>query len=61
LKVQDEKITSLEKLNDWYIEQLLLRQKQKIVISAEKSDGNIVIPAHNRKKCKTGFKIRIYS
>jgi transposase len=40
LKVQDEKITSLEKLNDWYIEQLKLRQKEKFGISSEKSDEN---------------------
>jgi transposase len=40
LKVQEEKITSLEKLNDWYIEQLKLRQKEKFGVSSEKSGEN---------------------
>ena len=29
LKQKDEKIQSLEKLNDWYIEQLKLKQRHK--------------------------------
>ena len=38
LKSQEEKITSLEKLNDWYIEQLKLRHKVKFGVSSEKAD-----------------------
>lgn len=40
LKVQEEKIQSLEKLNDWYIEQLKLRNKEKFGSSSEKADQN---------------------
>lgn len=38
LKSQEETITSLKKLNDWYIEQLKLRQKEKFGVSSEKAD-----------------------
>lgn len=44
LKVQEEKIASLEKLNHWYIEQLKLRQREKFGASSEKaSDAQITI------------------
>jgi len=44
LKEKEEKIASLEKLNDWYIEQLKLRQKEKFGSSSEKvSDGQIFL------------------
>ena len=44
LKVQEEKIISLEKLNIWYIEQLKLRQKEKFGTSSEKADdGQITL------------------
>lgn len=44
LKLQEEKIVSLEKLNHWYIEQLKLRQKEKFGASSEKSeDGQITL------------------
>ena len=36
LKYQEEQIASLKKLNNWYIEQLKLRQKQKFGSSSEK-------------------------
>lgn len=38
LKAHEEKIQTLEKLNDWYIEQLKLRQKEKFGSSSEKAD-----------------------
>ena len=34
------KITSLEKLNTWYLEQLKLRQKEKFGSSSEKAEEN---------------------
>lgn len=37
---KEEKIQSLEKLNDWYIEQLKLRNKEKFGSSSEKADQN---------------------
>ena len=40
LKQKDEKIQSLEKLNDWYIEQLKLKAKEKFGASSEKFDPN---------------------
>lgn len=40
LKKKDEEIVSLKKLNEWYIEQLKLRQKEKFGVSSEKSDEN---------------------
>ena len=40
LKQKDEKIQSLEKLNDWYIEQLKLKLKEKFGASSEKADPN---------------------
>ena len=44
LKLQEDKIISLEKLNIWYIEQLKLRQKEKFGISSEKAlDGQITL------------------
>jgi transposase len=40
LSEREEKINKLEKLNDWYIEQLKLRQKEKFGTSSEKADTN---------------------
>ena len=40
VKTQDEKIQSLQKLNDWYIEQLKLKNKEKFGSSSEKADQN---------------------
>lgn len=40
LKKRDEEIVSLKKLNEWYIEQLKLRQKEKFGVSSEKTDEN---------------------
>ena len=37
LKAQEEKLASLEKLNQWYIEQLKLRQQKKFGASSEKA------------------------
>jgi transposase len=37
---KEEKIQSLEKLNDWYIEQLKLKNKEKFGSSSEKADEN---------------------
>lgn len=39
LMLQQEKILSLEKLNNWYLEQLRLRQKQKFSVFSEKADA----------------------
>ncbi|MEE0061297.1 MAG: transposase, partial [Acutalibacteraceae bacterium] len=36
LKEKDEKIQSLEKVNNWYIEQLKLKAKEKFGASSEK-------------------------
>lgn len=36
LKEKDEKIQSLEKINNWYIEQLKLKAKEKFGVSSEK-------------------------
>ena len=36
LKEKDEKIQSLEKVNNWYIEQLKLKAKEKFGVSSEK-------------------------
>ena len=33
---KDEKIKSLEKVNDWYIEQLKLKAKEKFGVSSQK-------------------------
>lgn len=44
LKLQEEKIVSLEKLNNWYIEQLKLHQKEKFGVSSEKAgDGQMTL------------------
>ena len=40
LKKQEDEIASLKKKNEWYIEQLKLRQKQKFGVSSEKADEN---------------------
>lgn len=40
LKEKEEKIQSLTKLNDWYIEQLKLKAKEKFGASSEKTDVN---------------------
>lgn len=40
LKEKDEKIKSLEKLNNWYVEQLKLKAKEKFGKSSEKADAN---------------------
>ena len=40
LKKKDEKIQSLEKINNWYIEQLKLKAKEKFGASSEKVDSN---------------------
>lgn len=40
LKQKEEKIQSLEKLNNWYIEQLKLKAKEKFGASSEKADPN---------------------
>lgn len=40
VKNQKVEITSLKKLNEWYIEQLKLRQKEKFGVSSEKTDEN---------------------
>lgn len=40
LKKQEDEIASLKKQNEWYIEQLKLRQKQKFGVSSEKADEN---------------------
>ena len=40
LKKQADEIASLKKQNEWYIEQLKLRQKQKFGVSSEKADEN---------------------
>lgn len=40
LKEKEEKIQSLTKLNDWYIEQLKLKAKEKFGASSEKTDMN---------------------
>ena len=40
LKEKDEKIQSLEKINNWYIEQLKLKAKEKFGASSEKVDSN---------------------
>ena len=40
LKSCEEKIQSLTKLNDWYIEQLKLKNKEKFGTSSEKADDN---------------------
>ena len=40
IKAQEEKIASLEKLNEWYIEQLKLRQKEKFGRSSEQTDND---------------------
>ena len=40
VKTQDEKIQSLQKLNDWYIEQLKLKNKEKFGSLSEKADQN---------------------
>jgi transposase len=37
---KEEKIRSLEKINDWYIEQLKLRNKEKFGSSSERADQN---------------------
>ena len=38
LKANEQKIASLEQLNNWYMEQLKLRQKEKFGSSSEKAD-----------------------
>ena len=38
LKIQEQKIASLEKQNQWYIEQFKLRQHQKFGTSSERAD-----------------------
>ena len=38
IKIQEERIASLEKQNQWYIEQFKLRQHQKFGASSEKAD-----------------------
>lgn len=67
LKLQEEKIVSLEKLNDWYIEQLKLRQKEKFGVSSEKAgDGQMTLfdlfneaeelrEGENQKRVETRF------
>ena len=40
LKKKDDEIASLKKQNEWYIEQLKLRQKEKFGVSSEKADEN---------------------
>ncbi|SET54660.1 IS66 family transposase [[Clostridium] polysaccharolyticum] len=40
LKKQADEIASLKKQNEWYIEQLKLRQKEKFGVSSEKADEN---------------------
>lgn len=40
IKQKDAKIQSLKALNDWYIEQLKLRAKEKFGMSSEKADPN---------------------
>ena len=40
LKAKEQKIVSLEQLNNWYMEQLKLRQKEKIGSSSEKAEEN---------------------
>lgn len=40
LKEKDEKIQSLEKINNWYIEQLKLKAREKFGSSSEKVDSN---------------------
>ena len=40
LQQQETEIASLKKQNEWYIDQLKLRQKQKFGSSSEKSDEN---------------------
>lgn len=44
LKEMSEQVQSLEKLNNWYIEQLKLRQKEKFGKSSEKAgEGQITL------------------
>ena len=40
LKEKDEKIQSLEKVNNWYIEQLKLKAKEKFGASSEKVNSD---------------------
>ena len=40
LKKKEDEIASLKKQNEWYIEQLKLRQKEKFGVSSEKADEN---------------------
>ena len=40
LKEKDEKIQSLEKINNWYIEQLKLKAKEKFGVSSEKVNSD---------------------
>lgn len=43
LKKKEDEIASLKKQNEWYIEQLKLRQKEKFGVSSEKADENQMI------------------
>ncbi len=40
LKKKEDESASLKKQNEWYIEQLKLRQKEKFGVSSEKADDS---------------------